>query len=206
MSYLDNEKFEEKGQKLIFNKGEAGVVENCRVAVGRRSSEDSERAPIYKIIVEDLAQQANNDPEVLSYPVNKGYFYQDNFKSDGAEKYAVNELKHLQKVFGHKVNGNDLIYTVEFKDYNDFLDYTFKFINESLKNDKGQIFNVAVDYGNGNYPNDFLRLNGYPWYINIAGIAVQNKQDAIMKRPVKNSEEESDATKSKNSESDWLND
>ena len=31
MSYLNQEKFEEKSQSLVFNAGKAGVVTNCKV-------------------------------------------------------------------------------------------------------------------------------------------------------------------------------
>jgi len=195
MSYLDQEKFDDKPKALVFNNGKAGVVIGCKVTVERKGENDNENAPDYKLFAWDTEQTVNSDDSISVYPVNKGFYYSSGFKSPAAEKYAVNELKHLLKTFGHEINENDqLDYKRDIKDYNDFLDYAFIFIKESLSANKGQMFDIVVDYGNGNFPSDFLRLNGYPWYIGVPGSKLNNKNDAIMERPVKDSEKDSSSS------------
>lgn len=188
--YLNQDKFEEKPQSLVFNGGKAGVVRGCKVEIVRKTSEDRETAPEYKLLAYDTEQTTNSNDSVAVYPVNKGYFHTKEFKSDGGEKYAVNELRHLLKTFGHEVNDkNQVVFEEKFESFNNFMDYTFKFIENTLKANSGLMFDVVVDYGNGDYPKDYLQMNGFPWYIGVPGATLQNKRDAILERPEKDKED-----------------
>ena len=197
-NYLDQEQFEDKPQVLIFNNGDGGVVKNCKITVEKKGSGDNERAPEYKIIAFDAAQKANTDDSVKVYPVNKGFFYKgafdeslnkdqnrekNNFTSQAAETYAVNELKHLLKTFGHEVGEKGkIIPTSPVASYNDFLNYTMNFIKAALDKDNSG-FTIAVDYGDDYRVEEYLRMNGFPWYIGKDGDNISNRQKAILTKP-----------------------
>lgn len=205
-SYLDDPKFKEKPKALVFNNGSAGVVRNCKIDVTRKTSEDSERAPEYKLLAYDTEQIVNSDDTISVYPVNKGFFYQESFKSDRGEQYAVNELRNLLKTIEHPLDDNlQLKFSREIKGYNDFLDYTFDYIVVTLKTKKNLLVDIVVDYGDDYKASSFLRLAGYPWYIGVTGSKLNNKRDAIMERPTPESESNSSTNSSEedNIESPW---
>lgn len=180
MSYLNQEKFEEKPKGLVFNAGKTGIVKECKVTVVKKTSSDAEKSPDYKIIVFDKSQQENKDTTIQNYPVNKGYYYNNKFKSEKQEKFAVNELKHLLKIFGHSLNlEKEIITTTPVNSYNEFLDYTMNFIRTSVP----KLFDVVVDYGTSAYPKQFLQLNGYPWWIGECNSKLSNASNVLLERP-----------------------
>ena len=222
MSYLDQ--FEEKPQSLVFNGGVAGIARACAVVVSKRGKDEPETRPVYKLEVFDPEQQANSSDSIPVYPVNKGFYYKGNWdkslsdsenkaagnhKSEAAERFAVNELRHLLKIVNHPTTKNDkevdtIIPQRPVKNFNDFMDYTFEFMAKAIKEDKTLMFDVAVAYGNEKFPNDFLQLEGYPWYIDIAGSKISLRNDAITERPKKDSEGETE-TSSTDEGSFWTN-
>lgn len=189
--------------KYIFNNGKAGVVPGCTVKVTKKDSKEVSTAPNYKLEGLDEAQQkalANGEENI--YPVNKGFWYKDSYNSDSsnkfssekAESYAVNELKHLLKTFGHPheyIEGNlNIKIDAELKCFNDFLDYVMDFIQKSDNNTK---YDLVVDYGNENYPKSFLQLNGMPWYIKASSddkTELQTKINALLERPKPDSKDD----------------
>ena len=205
MSYLDNEKFEDKPAILTFNGGKAGVVRNCTVKVEKKGSGDRENAPEYKVLAWDENQVKNVDgvAEEKIYPVNKGYFYRDTFASDRAEQFAVNELKHVLKTFDHELDGIKLKLSREIKDYNDFLDYTMEFLFGAIKGGNNT-FDLVVDYGNTGYEKSFLQLNGYPWYIGKCGAKLENSRNAIIERPTPDDKGEGSAPAATDTSAPWV--
>lgn len=208
MFNVNDDKFQDGGKSLVFNNGVTGVVEGCLITVSKKTAKDHERAPDYKIIVKDKVQIENKDKveEDKIYPVNKGYYYQDEFKSEKAEVFFVKELKHLLKMVDHPTNEDgELKFEKSFSSYNDFLDYTMKYIATSSSS---KTFDVVVDYGKENYPQKFLQLNGYPYYICRSGsMKLTLSKDALTERPKDDSESpfkgDTDDT-SKSDGMDWL--
>lgn len=218
MSYLENFKEEAKSTKLIFNDGKAGVVNDVKVQVVKK--DDDSNKPDYSIYAYDKAQVENtgNVDEKDIYPVNKGYFKSNsydsnkdyngnreanNFTSEGAEQFAVNELKHLLKTFGHEITKNSegldiVVPKADISCYNDFLDYTMLFVKEQISN-SAERFDVCVDYGSiGNngqsYAKKYLQLNGFPWWIVKCGESIKNANNAILERPTPDSESQDTKT------------
>lgn len=195
MSYLKQDKFEERPSSLVFNGGKAGIVRGCKVVVKRRGADDPTNQPMYRLEVYDTDQQTNTNDSITIYPVNKGFFYrEEKWNSEAHEKYAVNELKHLLKTFDHPIEKNskgvdDIVEQRDIKDYNDFIDYTFEFLGKTLSENKGLMFDIAVDYGTEEFPQKYLQLNGYPWYIMKQGSTISNKNNAKMDRPTPDGEE-----------------
>lgn len=185
MDYNPNS-FEEKKGALVFNNGEAGVVKGCNVRLSKKGDKDPENFPNYKL--EGWSpEQVENKQEMEKdsiYPVNKGFYHQDKeFKSKDAEKFRVNELKHLLKVADHPMDGDNLVFKEKFGSFNEFMDYSMEFFAKAINN-SNKLFDLAVDYGNDAYPKKFLQLNGFPWYICKAGeIKLQNRANSLMKKP-----------------------
>jgi len=153
MINLNDEKFEQKEIK-IFNGGEAGVVKNCNVRVEKKSADDAENAPDYKLFVIDET----------GAELNKGYFKGNlNDMSDKQEQFFVREMKHLSKVF--RVDDK---MPAQVASYEELMDVTMKLCNKNQDNVK---INVAVCYGNVDYPRRFLEIDGF-W-------GIQNVEDGI---------------------------
>jgi hypothetical protein len=182
----NSEEFAEKGTALIFNDGNAGVKEKCLIKIEKKTETDSPNGPDYKLYGWDQAQVENNLnlEQDRIYPVNKGFFKRDEFNSKAAERFAINELKHLLKITGHKVDDKDsLVFDRSFESPNDFMDYTMHFMNSQLNANPSWRFDLVVDYGNKDFPKKFLQLNGYPWYICKSDtIKLQNKRDVLMEK------------------------
>lgn len=205
MSYLDE--FADFPQSLFFNKGETGVVENCKITIEKKEDGGNERAPEYKVVVFDAEQVANNNDETTIYPVNKGYFYKSEFKSKAAERYAANELKHLLKTFDHpESTEGKLLLEKEINNYNEFLDYTMAYIKKSLSNNPIKRYDVVVSYGSLGYEKKFLQLEGNPWYIGKTGSKLALKDNAITERPKPDNEDNNQGNNASDDdeESPWV--
>lgn len=152
---LNEKRFEDREIK-IFNGGEAGVVKNCDVRVEKKSADDPDNGPDYKLYVTDES----------GGEVNEGLFRQDDFSNannpKSAEEMYVKKMKHYAKVFHvqdqlpEKVNS-----------YGELMDVTMKLCNKNQDNVK---VNVAVAYGTVNRPSNYLRIDGI-W-------GIQNAEDA----------------------------
>jgi hypothetical protein len=183
MSYLNQDKFQEKPKSIVFNNGKAGVVTNCKLQVVKKTAEDNEKSPAYKILAFDQDQQTNKDESIVNYPVNKAYFYTDIFNTEKGESFAVNELKHLLKTFDHLTDETGLKIEEPINSYNNLLDYTMKYVNTHIKS-VNPFVDVVVDYGNAGFAKQYLQLNGYPWWIGKTGAKLSNSRVAILERPV----------------------
>jgi len=149
MINLNDDKYSVKESK-VFNNGEAGVVEDFDIRIDRKTDEDHDRAPDYKLIfVKDGAE------------VNRGYYYQDDFdrakNPEQAETRYVAEMKHLAE----SVLGKNAEYP-QFNNYRELLDWTMETLSEKASKFK---FRGVVDYGTTNYPNRFLSIKKFAPYM-----------------------------------------
>ena len=91
MINLNDDSFDGGSNVKIFNNGTAGVVENVKLSVKKKTAEDKENAPDYKIIYTD-----NTGAEV-----NTAYWY----ITDATEYSTVEEqIKKQGKVLKHLIH------------------------------------------------------------------------------------------------------
>jgi len=136
-----NEFSETNNDVLIFNNGDAGRVTDLSVSVKKKTAEDNQNAPDYKIHY----TQANGAD------VNDGIYYPQD--SDGNPGFV---LKRLVTVL-HAVNPESKdVALPTFPSYTAAVDFLMKKINEAGK--QGHKVNVFVNYGVKQYPKNYLTV------------------------------------------------
>jgi hypothetical protein len=185
--------FQETPSSLVFNKREAGVVTGVKIKVVKKTSKDPENSPDYKVFAWDKNQITNTEKieDDKIYPVNKGYYYQNEFKSEQSKGFFVRDLRNLLRSVNHPADDKgNFLFEKEFKDYNDFMDYVMAYVNNAIKKDPLE-FDVVVDYGDDYKASKFLRLNGFPHWICKSGVEkLSLSRNAIIVRPKADSKEE----------------
>lgn len=182
MINLNDERFEDKAVK-IFNGGEAGVVLGCGYHVVKKTKEDSDNSPLYKLyIVDDAGGE-----------INRGYY--TNFKSEKAEEFFVREMKHLIRAFRLEL-------PTSYDSYDDMLSTVMKGIRDKEGEYK---INVAVCYGSESYPKRFLELDGFWGLMNSEDGIPKLSPNALRVRPVNDDEQGQDlkVTKGTEDEEEW---
>lgn len=133
---LDDEKYDAKGGDVkIFNNGVAGIVENVTVTLKRKTPEDKEKAPNYKLTFTDESGAFCEMP----------FWYVEaatEHKSIEAQVEAQGKvMKHvLNAIYGEASRPKISAETAQ-----QFLDAGMKAINEGLKS--GGKFRVFANYG-----------------------------------------------------------
>lgn len=154
MLNINDNKFEDKGQKPIFNNGKAGVARNCTGKITKRGADDPENSPKYKLYWTD-----ENGAEV-----NKGLFELNEKSSDGAKQYFVKEMKHIMSQCEQNWD------RVEWDEnnLNEMLDYVMKKCKDAFAENK---WGVGVSFGTVDRPDRFLKVNGFWEYRNEKNIS-----------------------------------
>lgn len=140
-----NNKEEFNTGSSVFNNGIAGVVKNVEIRVEKKTSEDHENAPDYKLFVKDDKGEIN------------GGFYipsQDSSKSEEENlKVAKREVGRIVGI-ARAVMGDD--YNLpEVQSAKEAYDKLFSLVRE---NSEGKKFNVFVTYGYTARPSKYLGL------------------------------------------------
>jgi len=136
---------------LIFNSGVAGVVENLKIGVAKKTPEDNEKAPDYRL--KFFAKDGST--------IDKAFYY----LQDGDEKFADRlkrqgtEIKHLWGA----IVGEEKI--PEFKDQKDMLDKAFIAFHQAIEENADKLYRTVVDYGTNDYPQAYLRVQTFPPYL-----------------------------------------
>lgn len=205
---VNDPSFQEGSANLVFNKGLTGVVTDVKIKVVKKTVSDKETSPDYKIYVWDKDQIANIDKltDDKIYPVNKGFYYTSEFKTEKGKQFAVRELRQFLKVAGHPADekGNFIFGETTFKDYNAFLDYTMLYLKKTIDSDSSLKFDVSVDYGTKDYPKEFLQLNGFPhWICRTGAEKLALSRDSLLERPKKDSKTDDIPFDNKSAATGW---
>lgn len=134
--------FSDQKEVAIFNNGNAGRVTNVTVSVKKKTPEDKENAPDYKVFFKD----ANGE-------MNEGIYYIK--EGDNNPKFKLGRLINMV----HAVNPETIgVEFPQFPTYEKATDFLMQKINEGAR--KGNKVNVFVAYGNEAYPKEYLTLRG----------------------------------------------
>lgn len=147
----------------IFNNGEAGMATGVKIIVKAKTSEDGERYPDWKLLAEDDNGQ-----------INEGFYYFDDDKAAGFEKYQAGKLINLVE----GILGEDYVLP-EFSSAKEALEIVMKLVAKATE---GKTYNVLVAYGTNNKPNNFLTFKSFGSFIEPSN--VKNSTMALSKSDV----------------------
>lgn len=130
---------------VIFNNGKAGRVKSVKVEVIKKTPEDNQNGPDFRI------NYIDSDGGV----VNDGIFYTKD--TDTPRQKEIN-LSRIMSVL-YAVDPTSKTKTLpEFDDYNPAIDYVMKSIAQASKS---STVNVFVAYGTNNTPSKYLRVRKF---------------------------------------------
>lgn len=135
---------EEKDVK-IFNDGNAGRVKNVAVSVTKKTAQDKENAPDYKI----------NYTQEDGASVNDAVYYPKDDDSDSRKRIAISRLLNVLHSLNPETKSKML---PEFENYTSAVDFLMKQIIASSKTGRVNIF---VAYGTKNNPSQYLRVRKF---------------------------------------------
>jgi len=182
----------------IFNDGNAGVVENVRVRIDKKSTKDHDKSPDYKLVATDDKGE-----------INEGFYYQEpdaEGNTKGFDNYQAQKLIQLAK----GVLGKDINFPV-FNSPRETLDGVMKMVAPALMN---KLFRVAACYGTTRRKTAFLGFKPFGSFIQPMtemSSLILNAGDStvrgVVEKPTSESELVSDMNLGNQPEGglDWLN-
>lgn len=177
----------------VFNNGIAGVVKNVKLSVTKKTPEEQEMSPDYKVIITD-------DDGAF---INQGFYYHkedSNKSSEQNDKNAGYLVGRIQSVSNSVVPAGFIYPEVSNKNANEIVDILFKIINDNCE---GKTVNVLATYGRKVNPSQYLGLRFFDFI--ESGDAVNSKLkvkgDDMIERMV--ADESSSKSEEKASSSPW---
>lgn len=145
MINLNDEVFKSSGVQ-IFNDGEAGLVEGVEISVEKRSADEPETYPDYKLIATDKNGAT----------VNMGFYYFKPNDSDTEERQKERQNQEISRIvsIARAVMGQDYKLP-EVSSVKEAYDVVFKLVKDNAGSKK---FNVFVTYGTQSRPSQYLGL------------------------------------------------
>lgn len=189
---LDLNSFSEENEVSILNNGEAGKVENVKVRVQKKTPEDHENAPDFKIFYKDNTGE-----------INDGIYYPSSTHSN--PKFIVTRLLNVLYALDPSAKDKQL---PKVKDFEEAINTVMKMINAASKT--GTV-NIFVNYGTKNRPSNYLTVRAIDF---IEPVGKENsklkaltsgKYADLMERPDASNEEEiKDEFESNDDDSDFF--
>jgi len=156
---LNNEEFNGGGNAIIFNGGTAGIVENVTMKVVRKTPEDKEQAPDYKISFTD-----GNKGEV-----NMPFWY---ITKDTEYKTIQQQIVSTGKVLKHLIHAvyGDTYVMPPFANEKEMLDACMRLLHEACS--KGGSYRVYTNYGVKTSPKAFIQVRSWVPFVESMAVAI----------------------------------
>lgn len=142
---LNSNDYNAKEGKAIFNGGDAGMVDNVTVSIKRKTAEEKEGSPAYKLTFTDSDGAECNTP----------FWYVDKATAFATVEELLKKQATTMKHIIHAIYGADVAIPALPGDAKGFLDGAMKHINEGLK--AGGTFRMFANYGTPDYPKEFIQ-------------------------------------------------
>jgi hypothetical protein len=164
------------GGSKVFNNGIAGLVKDVSISVTKRSPEEPDNNPHYKLIITDSNELV----------INQGFFYY----TDKPEKTEEENKKGAGYLIGRLLSVANSIVPEGFvypdvsnNSVNEIVDILFKIIKENCE---GKKVNVFTTYGRKTQPSQFLGLRFFDFIesANTQNSKLRPKGDDMMERMV----------------------
>jgi len=149
MFNLNDASFDAKEGIAIFNDGIAGVVENVTVSVSRKTAEDKEMSPDFKLIFTDSSGASTNMPFWYIKEATAYASVDEQVKKQGTV------LKHVI----HAIYGKDFVIPVTASTAQQLLDQCMKVIKDGLVS--GVQFRVFANYGSTQSVKKYIQVRSW---------------------------------------------
>ena len=160
---LNNDSFDQKQGKAVFNGGNAGAVDNTVITLEKKKAEDKETAPDYKIIFTDDKGAACNTS--LWYVTKETQY-------SSIEKQIQKQgkvLKHL----AHAIIGKNYTFP-PFDSAQAMLDGIMGEIRKALP--KAGKFRVFTNYGTTDYPKGFIQPRSWVPFMESMSVSADDSR------------------------------
>ena len=160
MINLNDDSFDGSKTVSIFNNGNAGVVENVTISVNKKTAEDKENAPDYKLIFTDKEGATTNT----------AFWY-----IDKATEYATVEaqIKKQGKVLRHvakTIYGSDYNFP-EYPNAAAMLDGIMKLIKEGVS---GNTYRVFANYGSTMSIKAYIQVRSWAPFMEATSVLAED--------------------------------
>ncbi len=145
MINLNEEKFNQKEGKAIFNDGKSGVVENVAISVSKKTPEDKEKSPDFKLVFKD-----SNGAEC-----NLGFWVILEGSAFKTKEELIMSQGKVLKHLVHAVYGPDYELP-SFATPTEMLNTCMKLISQGCAG-KGNVFRIFTNYGTTTSPKTHLQ-------------------------------------------------
>lgn len=149
MINLNDSQYDAKVAK-IFNEGLAGITENVTISVKRKTAEDKDKAPDYKLVIKDEGGSEIAHPFYFITEATQYKSIEDQIKAQGMF------LKHLL----HSII-NPAAQIPQFSTATDMLNGCMKLIHDHIKANPTQKFRIFTNYGSVKAPKQYIQLRSW---------------------------------------------
>ena len=171
------------GSPVIFNGGNTGLAKNVKITeVQRKTAEDGDNHPDYKVIISDSANAT----------INAGFYIPAADATEDAQQREVGRVLHIAKA----VLGADYQFPAVTSAKEAF-DVLFGLIRDNAAN---KLLNVYVTYGTKTHPKKYLNLRYFEFIEDAANTPSRLRDKAVdlLERPTPD-----EPTEVKSSTSSW---
>src|SRR4030042_2672934 len=158
---LNEKKF---GGTVIFNNGQSGVAKNVEISVEKRTADEPETYPNYRLVVSDGASK-----------INQGFYYPKSNASKSQEQNDQGEVREVGRVMSiaRATMGPDYTFP-NVSSSKEAFDVLFNLVRENCG---GKLYNVFTTFGTTGYPSKYLGLR-YFNFIEPANVPVSRLKPA----------------------------
>ena len=170
--------------------------------VVRKSSDESEKAPPYRVVFVD--EKGGR----VDYPVF--YLSVTSDMSDKDKKDRLIQLGSQLKHIWHATIGKDTELP-KAETPKELVDSVMEAVDKYLQEHPDEKYKIVTNYGSKSYPQEYLRVKKFPAFMEKASVDpkksdLRNSPNDLMKRPDFDEEENTDvAAPSSEKNEDWLN-
>ena len=166
MYNLNDASFDAKPGTIIFNNGDAGVVNNVTVTIAKKTAEDKPTSPDYKLVFTD----ENGGT------CNTSFYYITEATSwatiDELVKKQGTVLKHVL----HAIYGNSYVIPGTFSTAKELLDGCMKLVRDGLAS--GAKFRVFANYGSTQKVSNYIQPRN--WVPFMESMSVDAKESRLV--------------------------
>lgn len=148
MYNISSDEFDSKESKRGFNGGKAGECP-CTISIYRKSPEDNENAPDYKVIYTEVGQESF---------INHAFWRES--QDPEREKKAIRNLKHLVKT---TLGDNFLAQIPPKNTYGEILDEVMNIMDKNIQ--PSSVFYVFCNFGTSMGPKKYTQPRTWPPFI-----------------------------------------
>jgi len=158
---LNDESFNQKAGKAVFNGGNAGIVEAVTVSLVKKTKDDNANAPDYKVLFTDSVGASCN---------SSFWFIKEDTKYQTVDQQTAKQGKILKHI-AHAVLGDKFEFPA-FSNVEDMLNGVMKLIREGLP--KAGQFRVFANYGTKEYSKKFIQPRSWVPFMESMSVAIES--------------------------------